>query len=590
MLGAAIGALVIKTQTSLDVSYDTTAFATSGHRIDAPLELILSQSVYRVGSASIAPEVQGAWGYSGTILGTNRLTFTPAEDFTPNQTYKVTLNDVQRIAFGAGETEELQFTTEKAPSLASFSLGKDDVMPADGVVTTTFSGSVQKLRKLSLKVGEDSLEQTIEPSGERVSWKAKEVLPQGKKTRLVLYDTLTKETLIDREVEIAPEPSIRTSVTETNFGEHETAKIVFSEAIDRDRLPDDAITFSLGGKGRWKDDVTYEFTPDAVSPGKTYEYTLAGGLRTKRGGVLVAPQTKTFSTPGYVAAYITPRGEVNQSAQEIRVAFNQPVNPQSVQERLHVSRGTVGAVRWQGMTMIVPVTSMGYQQTVTVTITPGVVPEFGVSNTSPIGHQFTTEAQVVKLNVPFYYQQYAQSCEAASLRMALAYRGVQDSDWNILQRFGYNPRSLDQAKNEWDDPQKQFVGDVRGDQGKGTGWGVYAEPVAAAARSYGREATVRHGVSAAFVAEQIHQNRPVILWGIWNDSAVQKTWKTPEGKTVSGPVPMHVRLVVGVKGSPSHPIGFYVHDPITGPTYWTAEYLQYNVNRAGGANQAVAIH
>ncbi len=591
LLGAGIGVLAIKTQTSLEVSYNATVPAASGHRIDAPLELGLSQAVYQIGSVSITPEVQGTWERSGTILGTNRLIFTPEGDFVPDQTYKVTLNDVQRIAFGAHETEELHFTTEKAPSLTSFSLDEEEVVPADGVVTAVFNGSVQKLRKLSLKVGDVTLEQTIDPSGERVAWKAKELLPQGKNTRLVLYDALTDETLIDRESEVAPEPSIKTPVTSTNFGKHETAKIVFGEAIDRDRLPENAITFSISGKGAWKDDVTYEFTPDTVAPGKIYEYTLAKGLRTVRGGVLVASQTKQFSTPGYVGAYITPRGgEVAQAVQDVRIAFNQTVVHKSAEERLKISHGAIGAIRWQGTTMVVPVTKLGYQKSVTITVAAGVEPEFGIRNTSALRHTFTTEAQIVKLNVPFYYQQFAQSCEAASVRMALAYRGTSATDWQILQKFGYNPRSLDKKNNIWDDPQKQFVGDVKGNQGKGTGWGVYAEPVAAAVRSYGREATVRYGVSAAFVAGQIHQNRPVVLWGIWDESATQKTWKTPEGRTISGPIPMHVRLVVGVKGSPSNPVGFYVNDPITGPTYWTAEYLQHNVNRAGGANQAVAIH
>ncbi len=590
LASALLMSLVFKVALPLEVKHDTAPQQSNGHRIDAPLALTLNQAVHRVDAATIKPWVQGEWQEQRVLTGVNKLTFYPKEDFTPGQTYTVTLH-MQRLAVGSAETETLQFTTEKAPSLVSFSAIDQGVLAANGATEATFSGSVKKLRDLTLKAGDITLERTISADGKRVSWRVKELLPQGKKTKLVLTDTKTGETLVEREIDVAPQPTIATPVTAVNFGKSDTATIVFSEAIDQKSLSDDMVTFSLDGQGMWRDDKTYVFTPDTVSPGKTYKYTVKAGIQTKRGGVLLKDQTKTFSTPGHVGAYITPRGgEVRQASQEVRVTFNQPVIHKSAEQRLKISRGAIGAIRWQGSTMIIPVSKMGYQQSVTVTVAAGVEPVFGIRNTNTLSHTFTTEAQTIKLNVPFYYQQFAQSCEAASVRMALAYRGTSASDWQILQKFGYAPRSLDTKNNVWDDPQKQFVGDVKGNQGKGTGWGVYAEPVAAAVRSYGREATVRYGVSAAFVAGQIHQKRPVVLWGIWDDSAVQKTWKTPDGKKVSGPIPMHVRLVVGVKGSPSNPIGFYVNDPITGPAYWTASYLQYNVNRAGGANQAVSIH
>ena len=162
--------------------------------------------------------------------------------------------------------------------------------------------------------------------------------------------------------------------------------------------------------------------------------------------------------------------------------------------------------------------------------------------------------------------------------------------WDILQKFEYNPTHKNQEANTWDDPQKQFVGDVNGNQGKGTGWGVYAEPVAAAVRSYGRQASTHYGVSAQFLAQQLYDDRPVVLWGIWGTSAQIQTWTTPGGYTASGPFPMHVRLVVGVKGSIEQPLGFYVHDPITGSAYWSTAQLMANTQKAGPANQAVVVY
>ena len=66
---------------------------------------------------------------------------------------------------------------------------------------------------------------------------------------------------------------------------------------------------------------------------------------------------------------------------------------------------------------------------------------------------------VFKLDVPYYQQQYANSCEAASLRMALAYYGINISDdLEIVKKFGYDPRDKDTINNEWDNPQEMFVG------------------------------------------------------------------------------------------------------------------------------------
>ena len=264
------------------------------------------------------------------------------------------------------------------------------------------------------------------------------------------------------------------------------------------------------------------------------------------------------------------------------------MNKKSAEARVSLSRGTVQSRTWEGNTLVMIATNFGVQRTIHISVQPGVEPIFGLTSSQGFSGSFTTEVPIKKLDVPMYYQQHAQSCESADLRMALAHKGTYvGSDMAVLKRIGYDPRPL--KKGVWDDPEVQFVGDVNGNQGKGTGWGVYAQPVAKAARSYGRGATVQYGVSASFVAQNIHKGNPVILWGIWDESATQKSWKTPDGRKVSGPIPMHVRLVVGVKGRADKPVGFYIHDPITGPMYWTADYMVYNAQRAGAANMAVAV-
>ena len=389
----------------------------------------------------------------------------------------------------------------------------------------------------------------------------------------------------------APLPAIGSPIKEHSVTPSDELKLTFQEAIDAKDRPHIAV--DTAGNGSWRSDTEYVFKADKLEPGKTYTYTIPKGLRTARGGVLVEEVKKTFTTNGHVRGVgASPwRTTVDQAAQDVRITFDQAVDHKSAQDRLRVSSGTVQSISWRGNTMIARVVNMGFQRQVQVWVEPGVQPVFGLPSVERIVTSFTTNSRVVKLNnVPFYRQVYAQSCEAASLRMALAYRGVHDSDWNILQRFGYHPRPRDKATNEWDDPNAQFVGDVNGNQGTGTGWGVYAGPVARAAGQYGRGTSLAYGANANFVAQQIHNGNPVIAWGVWRTGAKIDSWRTPSGRTVSGPIPMHVRLIVGVRGEPHDPLGFYINDPISGQLYWTRAQFVAMTAGAGPAAQLLAVH
>lgn len=200
--------------------------------------------------------------------------------------------------------------------------------------------------------------------------------------------------------------------------------------------------------------------------------------------------------------------------------------------------------------------------------------------------------KIFKLNVPYHKQEYEKTCEAAALRMALEYHGIKTNDWDILQLIGYKPRGLDFARNVWDDPAEMFVGYV--DKGK-IGYGAHAEPVAKAAKSFGREADVRKNVSARFIAEQILKGYPVISWGYYiYATPVKYSWKTEEGKDIIGYRGEHTRVIFGFVGEADNPEGFYVHDPnfVNGGAeqYWSAKKLMDNMNIMGElSNQAVVV-
>jgi uncharacterized protein YvpB len=199
------------------------------------------------------------------------------------------------------------------------------------------------------------------------------------------------------------------------------------------------------------------------------------------------------------------------------------------------------------------------------------------------------------LPVPHYYQQYKNSCEAASLRMVLAYYGVNATDMQLVQAFGYQPRMKDVANNIWDDPQKMFVGfvDVTG---PASGYGVYGTPVARVAEQYGRSATYKTQITAQEVSAELKAGHPVIMWGFTSLTQLPYTWNVAnEGGIVTGTVKAfageHARVVVGFTGSVENPTGFYVNDSIAGPNiYFSSAKLMTQFNAIQGVtNQAVIV-
>ncbi|HEY1037631.1 MAG TPA: C39 family peptidase [Candidatus Paceibacterota bacterium] len=196
-----------------------------------------------------------------------------------------------------------------------------------------------------------------------------------------------------------------------------------------------------------------------------------------------------------------------------------------------------------------------------------------------------------RLNVPYYKQQYTNSCEAASLRMALAYRGIFKNDMELIVLMGYKPRPRDLVNNIWDDPQEMYVGEVDVvDISKG--YGVYGKPVARVARELGRRADFADDITPYALAAEVRRGNPVLMWGYTSLTGSPYTWNTPEGKTVTAFRGEHSRLVVGYEGEVENPTGFYVHDPFNGREYeyWTSQALFAQFHAVKNVtNQAVVV-
>ncbi|MCD0484526.1 C39 family peptidase [Streptacidiphilus sp. ASG 303] len=117
--------------------------------------------------------------------------------------------------------------------------------------------------------------------------------------------------------------------------------------------------------------------------------------------------------------------------------------------------------------------------------------------------------------VPWYRQQLRNDCEAAALRMVLAARGHHVGDRAVLARIGVDrahPR-FGRSGPLSGDPFRAFVGDPDGSELAGTGFGVYAPPVAAAARSFGLDVVAAgQGVGLGRLRTEVSRGHPAVVW------------------------------------------------------------------------------
>ena len=185
------------------------------------------------------------------------------------------------------------------------------------------------------------------------------------------------------------------------------------------------------------------------------------------------------------------------------------------------------------------------------------------------------------LDVPAYRQVYALSCEASSLRMALAYRGISTDDAAILDLIGADSRRAVYSNGvlRWGDPYKTFVGDVTGSEVALTGYGTYHPTIAAAATALGASVLASgEGISPQRLYSYLLDGHPTVTWVTYEWAAATRwDYVAFDGAAVpyAGPVE-HSVTVAGV-----NPSSVLINDPEAGQ-YWIpkstfeAAYETYN--------------
>jgi uncharacterized protein YvpB len=565
--------------------------------VNQPFIIYLNETVSSVPlhNIKISPAVDGKWAFkSGKFIDRDELIFTPSSYFKVDTSYTVTFANIKRVLFGDTQISDVHFKTELAPNLAKTGvngIANNAIIAADYVFETDLISSNKGLRKLELHTNPDIPVTQKIINDRQFIWKPTGLLPQGSTLTIQVYDSKNDVILATRTLEVASEPSVTIPVKKDYFNNNDVATITFNQPIEPDSSK--YITFNIAGQGQWQSDTVYTFTPKGIAPGRTYTYIIGTGLRSKSGGILAADQTATFSTTGpVIVTSSSPHGNnLSQASEQVSFSFDQPVDHNSVINHFSISSGKIASTAWQGNTFVANVTDLGYQQTIIATLSAGVQNSgFGLPSAQSFSDSFTTEIRVIRLNVPYYHQQYAATCAAASLRMVLAYRGVNTDDMSIIYQMGYSPTVEDKSTDPptWDDPQEMFVGSVSGTIKSGTSAGPDAQPIAKASESFGISAQAVTNIDVNWIAQQLYNGDPVILFGAYSNTTFT-SWQTPSGRVEKMNLTSHVRVVTGLKGEPGNPIGFWISDPIDGANYWTTNEVISTIN-LDAYHQAVVVY
>ncbi|MDP2789722.1 MAG: Ig-like domain-containing protein [bacterium] len=554
------------------------------------LKVGFSWPVSRALDVQVTPHVEGQVVFEDALVQ-NRLVrtlvFVPDRTWQPSTTYILTLTDVESATHITSRASDvsLSFTTESLPALTSVLPKAESTIVADAAWVVGFDAPRSPSAAVAARL-EPYVEftQTWSADNTVLTLRPNQFLAQGKQYVLHITRAPQQLTFGTNEVAVLGEPqeifqgswSVReppgiTTITPGGTGVALDTSLTVSFAE-----PVDAVAFSAQVKlapplvGAWTsvDNKIFTMQPSDLHTATTYTLTIPSGLRTKSGGVLETDVRAQFRTVEPIAlATTSPAAEAKgvRVNQTVRLTFNQPVQHEGVSAQLKFSPPVKGVWKWVGDELVfTPVLALAFGTPYTLTVAKALKPLQGLPALNNLTLRFTTEQAVTRLAVPFHRQDYKLSCEAATLVMALRYRGIDIGEQPIIDAIGFDPTP--KKNGVWGDPDIAFVGDIDGQQ-PGTGYGVYAVPIAKAGSAY-RPTRVLDGATLQDVLTQVQAGNPVIVWG--NASTGQRVdWKTPTGKTVRAIAGEHTRVVIGFVGSVSNPSTIVTLDPLYGEKRFT---------------------
>jgi len=197
---------------------------------------------------------------------------------------------------------------------------------------------------------------------------------------------------------------------------------------------------------------------------------------------------------------------------------------------------------------------------------------FSSETTNDVCQNRNTNNEVI-LSVPIDAQDFSLSCESSASAMVAAYfKPEPPAGFSNWEEYFVKTIPLDC------NPHKGFRGKIDGYLSTSceapNGYGVYAEPVAAALNKVGISAIVEYGVDYLGVAQAVKDGYPVIVW--ISGKSVEPEYETDPETGQKYPLLLgeHVWVVIGVSSDNKN---FLINDPWQGRQYWSNNFPRWDV-------------
>lgn len=152
------------------------------------------------------------------------------------------------------------------------------------------------------------------------------------------------------------------------------------------------------------------------------------------------------------------------------------------------------------------------------------------------------------LNVPLIsqYPEPPSGCEATVLAMALQYYGIHVSKTKLADEMPYDPTPIKRDSNrriiEWGDPEVGYVGNPYN-----LGTTINPNPLKKLLDKYRSGGIALYGQDFSVIENYVNEGKPTLVWfTLHYQMPAPRTWKTPAGKEIYAPRPLHCVLVTGV--------------------------------------------
>jgi len=556
---------------------------------DRRIEIVFDRPVSRTEmTKTIKPEIPGVWMFEGATYKTHlmrKLVFYPQETLDDDTEFTVTISGITNtLKLTDKYTHEFTFRTHKSPVVEKVEPNGGEKLtdggeikiylsePAEGshmefefFPTVSFETKLDKQRKVVSLIPKGQLEPSAHYSlrvylaDMKKDLSTNEMLEEGQLAEVYRGEFQTKGT-----------PGVSSLLpVGANVAVDDTVAIRFTKPMDQKSVEDNfSIEPKVRGEFMWADDYLLVFVPERYEYDTKYSVKVAGRAKTREGSALGEDVLGHFTTLGRVdVERVTPdNGDIGVGINtSIKMTLNQEVDRASAQANFKISPEVRGKFSWVGRQMIfTPASPLKKNTTYTISLEPGVLSLKGLASEKGRVLAFTTSQSTFKLPVPAYLQQHSLSCEVASLRMALAFRGIAVSEEELLGRVGFDPTP--KSNGVWGNPYVSFVGDVNGKQ-MTTGYGVYWGPIARVARGY-TQASEFSGWTTQQLLTEVAKGNPVIVWG-YSGSGRTTYWNTNSGEKIYAVGGEHTYTVVGFVGSPENASRIIVNDSLVGQVYMT---------------------